>query len=99
MLTGLPAGLHRLKKKALTEAKRLVNRSSRLPDDAHIVVASDTFLRMLTWSETQSRIAKILERGFQKPGDFELRLGYGSRKIRNYDYIEVQCMAMYPVLL
>ena len=63
-------------KKALTEAKRLVNRSSRLPDDAHIVVASDTFLRMLTWSETQSRIAKILERGFQKPGDFELRLGY-----------------------
>ena len=63
-------------KKALTEAKRLVNRSSRLPDDAHIVAASDTFLRMLTWSETQSRIAKILERGFQKPGDFELRLGY-----------------------
>jgi enoyl-CoA hydratase/carnithine racemase len=63
-------------KKALTEAKRLVNRSSRLPDDARLVAASDTFLRMLTWPETQSRIAKILERGFQKPGDFELRLGY-----------------------
>lgn len=63
-------------KKALTEAKRLVNRSSILPHDAHLVAAGETFLRMLTWPETQSRVAKILERGFQKPGDFELRLGH-----------------------
>jgi enoyl-CoA hydratase/carnithine racemase len=63
-------------KKALTEAKRLVNQSSILPDDAHLVAAGETFLRMLTWPETQSRVAKILERGFQKPGDFELRLGH-----------------------
>jgi hypothetical protein len=31
---------------------------------------------MQTWPETRSRIAKIVERGFQKPGDFELRLGH-----------------------
>ena len=43
-------------KKALTEAKRLVNRSSSLPDDAHVVAAGETFLRMLTWPETHSRI-------------------------------------------
>jgi hypothetical protein len=63
-------------KKALTEAKRLVDRSSLLPDDAHLVAAGETFLRMMTWPETRSRIDKILERGFQKPGDFELRLGH-----------------------
>ena len=63
-------------KKALTEAKRLVNRSSILPDDARLAAAGETFIRMLTWPETRSRIAKIVERGFQKPGDFELRLAH-----------------------
>jgi enoyl-CoA hydratase/carnithine racemase len=63
-------------KKALTEAKRLVNRSSLLPDDARLAAAGETFIRMQTWPETRSRIAKIVERGFQKPGDFELRLGH-----------------------
>lgn len=61
---------------AHTEAKRLVNRSSLLHDDAHLVAAGETFLNMLTWPETRSRIDKILERGFQKPGDFELMLGH-----------------------
>ena len=46
------------------------------PDDAHLVAAGETFLRMLTWPETRSRIDKILEQRFQKPGDFELRLGH-----------------------
>jgi enoyl-CoA hydratase/carnithine racemase len=63
-------------KKALAEAKRLVNRSSLLPDDAHFVAAGETFLRMLTWPETRARIDNILKQGFQKPGDFELRLGH-----------------------
>ena len=63
-------------KKALTEAKRLVNRSSLLPDDASLAAAGETFIHMLTWPETRSRIAKILDRGFQKPGDFVLRLGH-----------------------
>ena len=63
-------------KKVLTEAKKLVNRSSLLPDDAYIAAAGEAFLRMQTWPETQSRIAKVVERGFQKPKDFELRLGH-----------------------
>ena len=46
------------------------------PDDAHLVAAEETFLRMMTWPETPSRIDKILEQRFQKPGDFELRLGH-----------------------
>ena len=46
------------------------------PDVAHLVAAGETFLSMLTWPETHSRIDKILEQGFQKPGDFELRLGH-----------------------
>jgi enoyl-CoA hydratase/carnithine racemase len=63
-------------KKALTEAKRLVNRSSRLPDDDRFAAAYETFMRMLTWPETRSRIVKIVELGVQKSGDFELRLGH-----------------------
>jgi enoyl-CoA hydratase/carnithine racemase len=35
-------------KEVLTEAKRLVNRASRLPDDAQLVAAETTFFRMLT---------------------------------------------------
>ena len=62
-------------KKTLMEAKRLVNRSSILPDDAHFVSAGETF-RMRIWPETRSCIANLVERGLQKPGDFELRFGY-----------------------
>jgi hypothetical protein len=62
-------------KKVLTEAKRLVNRSSPMPDDARLVAAEETFTRMLSWPETRARIAELIERGLQKPGDFELRLG------------------------
>jgi hypothetical protein len=58
----------------VTEAKRLVNRSSRLPDDDRFAAAYETFMRMLTWP--WSRIARIVELGLQKPGDFELRLGH-----------------------
>jgi hypothetical protein len=63
------------RKKTLMEAKRLVNRSSILPDDAHFVSAGETF-RMRIWPETRSCIANLVERGLQKPGDFELRFGY-----------------------
>ena len=74
LLTGLPVGLHPLKRKH-SRKQRLVNRSSLIPDDARLA-AGETFIRMLTWPETRSRIAKIVERGFQKPGDFEIRLGH-----------------------
>src|SRR5690349_16050244 len=76
MPSWLNAVIASFEKKAITEAKRLVNRSSLLPDDASLVAAGETFIHMLTWPETRSRIAKVLERGFQKPEDFELRLGH-----------------------
>lgn len=63
-------------KKVLTEAKRLVNRMSRLPNDAQLVAAEATFTQMLTWPETQARISNLMTRGFQQRGDFELRLGH-----------------------
>jgi enoyl-CoA hydratase/carnithine racemase len=61
-------------RKALTEAKRLVNQSSLLPYDAHLLAAGKTFIQMLTMPETRSRIAQTVEHGLQKPGDYELSL-------------------------
>lgn len=63
-------------KEALTEAKRQVNRASRLPDDAQLVAAGTAFVRMLTRPNTQARISKLMSRGLQQRGDFELRLGH-----------------------
>jgi enoyl-CoA hydratase/carnithine racemase len=63
-------------KEALTEAKRLVNRSSRLPDDAQLVAAGTAFFRMLTRPDTQGRISKLMSRGLQQRGDFELKFGH-----------------------
>jgi enoyl-CoA hydratase/carnithine racemase len=47
-------------KKALTEAKRLVNRSSLLPDDAHLVAAGETFLRMLHGQKPVHALTRFL---------------------------------------
>lgn len=63
-------------KEVLTEAKRLVNRASRLPDDAQLVSAEAAFFRLLSRPETQARISKLMARGFQQHGDFELKLGH-----------------------
>ena len=63
-------------KEALTEAKRQVNRASRLPDDAQLVAAGTAFVRLLTRPDTQARISNLMSRGLQQRGDFELRLGH-----------------------
>jgi len=63
-------------KEALVEAKRQVNRASRLADDAQLVAAGTAFVRMLTRPDTQSRISKLKSLGLQQLGDFELRLGH-----------------------
>ena len=63
-------------KDALTEAKRQVNRASSLPDDAQLVAAGTAFVRMLTRPDTQTRISKLMSRGLQQRGDFELKLGH-----------------------
>ena len=62
-------------KEALVEAKREVNRASRLPDDAQLVAAGTAFVRMLSRLDTQARISKLMSLGLQQRGDFELRLG------------------------
>jgi enoyl-CoA hydratase/carnithine racemase len=63
-------------KEALTEAKRLVNRASRLPDDAPLAAAEAAFFRLLARPETQTHISKLMAMGLQQEGDFELRLGH-----------------------
>jgi enoyl-CoA hydratase/carnithine racemase len=63
-------------KDALTEAKRLVNRASHLPDDSQLVAAEAAFFRLLARPETQTHISKLMARGLQQQGDFELRLGH-----------------------
>jgi enoyl-CoA hydratase/carnithine racemase len=63
-------------KEAIIEAKRQVNRASRLPDDAQLVAAGTAFVRMLTRPDTQARLSKLMSLGLQQRDDFELRLGY-----------------------
>ena len=63
-------------KEALTEAKRLVNRAFRLPDDAELVDAGTAFVSMLTRPDTQARISNLMSRGLQQRGALELRLGH-----------------------
>jgi enoyl-CoA hydratase/carnithine racemase len=62
-------------KEALTEAKKLVNRSSRLADDALLDAAGTAFVKTLTRPATQARLSKLMSQGLQQRGDMELRLG------------------------
>jgi enoyl-CoA hydratase/carnithine racemase len=72
-------------KEALTEAKRLVNRTSRLADDAQLAAAEAAFFRLLARPETQTHISKLMKQGLQQQGDFELRLGHylGKSQVEN----------------
>jgi enoyl-CoA hydratase/carnithine racemase len=63
-------------KEALTEAKRLVNQASHLPNNEQLADAGTAFVRMLTRPDTQARISKLMSRGLQQRGDLELRLGH-----------------------
>jgi enoyl-CoA hydratase/carnithine racemase len=63
-------------KEALAEAKRLVNRSSCLPDNAQLSAAGTAFVKMLTRPDTQARMSNLMSRGLQQRGDLELRLGH-----------------------
>jgi enoyl-CoA hydratase/carnithine racemase len=62
-------------KQAIADTKRLVNLSS-LPPDAEIEIEWNAFLASLARPAAQMRIRALLERGLQKPGDVETRLGY-----------------------
>jgi len=62
-------------KQALADTKRLVNVAS-LPSDAEIAPEWDAFIASVQRPAAQTRIKKLIERGFHKPGDAENHLGH-----------------------
>src|ERR1700682_3118710 len=62
-------------KQAIGETKNFVNIAS-LPPDAEIAPEWDACIASIQRPAGQTRINKLLERGFHKPGDVENRLGY-----------------------
>jgi enoyl-CoA hydratase/carnithine racemase len=63
-------------KRALELAKKLVNSRAGVPSDAERWESNHAFIGTTTWPDTQHLIAALLEKGLQKEGDFELRLGH-----------------------
>jgi enoyl-CoA hydratase/carnithine racemase len=71
----LAARISSFDKQAIAGTKDLVNLNS-LPSDAEIALEWDAFIASLARPATQSRIGKLFERGFHRPGDVETRLGF-----------------------
>jgi enoyl-CoA hydratase/carnithine racemase len=62
-------------KHAIAETKRLANLAN-LPPDSEIEPEWDAFMTSLARPATQTRIKKLMDKGFHKPGDVESRLTY-----------------------
>jgi len=62
-------------KRAITETKRFADVAS-LPPDYEIAPEWDVCFSSIMRPATQTRIRKLMEQGFHKPGDVENRLGY-----------------------
>src|SRR5499427_9017719 len=62
-------------KQAIAETKRLVDVAS-LPSDAEIAPEWALCMASIARPAAQARLRALIERGFQKPGDVETRLGY-----------------------
>lgn len=62
-------------KRAIIDTKRLVNAAS-LPPDVEIGAGWDACIDSFVRPAAQERIKTLIDRGFQKPGDAENRLGY-----------------------
>src|SRR5947207_4029910 len=62
-------------KQAIAETKNFVNVAS-LPPDSEIAPEWDACIASIQRPAGQTRINKLIERGFHKPGDVENRLGY-----------------------
>jgi enoyl-CoA hydratase/carnithine racemase len=62
-------------KQAIAETKNLANIAS-LPPDAEIAPEWDAFMASLQRPASQTRIKKLMQQGFHKPGDVETRLGH-----------------------
>jgi enoyl-CoA hydratase/carnithine racemase len=65
---------------AIANTKRLVNTS--LPPDVEIAEGWDTCIKSITRPVPQRNFKQLFERGFQKPGDVETRLGYHLGQLR-----------------
>src|SRR6201990_1979597 len=63
-------------KRALELAKKLVNARAGIPSGAERWSSNQAFLGTTYWPETQALIAKMMDLGLQRQGDFEKRLGY-----------------------
>ena len=62
-------------KQAIAETKHLADIAS-LPSDAEIAPEWDAFMASLQRPAAQTRIKKLMQQGFHKPGDVENRLGH-----------------------
>src|SRR5215468_5340457 len=62
-------------KRAISETKRFVDVAS-LPPDFEIAPEWDVCFASIMRPAAQTRIRKLMEQGFHKPGDVEARLGY-----------------------
>jgi enoyl-CoA hydratase/carnithine racemase len=60
---------------AIANTKRLVNAAS-LPPDVEIAAGWDACMTSIARPAARARIERLFERGFQKPGDAETRLGF-----------------------
>jgi enoyl-CoA hydratase/carnithine racemase len=60
---------------AISNTKNLVNAAS-LPPDVEIAEGWDACIKSIGRPDTQRRIKTLIDRGFQKPGDVETRLGF-----------------------
>jgi enoyl-CoA hydratase/carnithine racemase len=63
-------------KRALELGKKLVNARAGLPSEADRWGSNQSFIGTTSWPETQGLLVKLMDRGLQKDGDFELRLGH-----------------------
>jgi enoyl-CoA hydratase/carnithine racemase len=62
-------------KRAISETKRFVDVAS-LPPDYELATEWDVSVASIMRPAAQTRIKKLMEQGFHKPGDVENRLGY-----------------------
>jgi enoyl-CoA hydratase/carnithine racemase len=63
-------------KRALELAKKLVNARAGVPSEAERWSSNQAFIGTTSWPETQALLGKLADKGLQKEGDFELRLGH-----------------------
>jgi enoyl-CoA hydratase/carnithine racemase len=63
-------------KRSLELAKHLVNARAGVPREDDRWLSNHAFIGTTTWPATRARIAKLMDAGLQKDGDFELALGH-----------------------